>query len=747
MATGLPLVALPRGCQASPRLSRTGRGIALKYVLNRRVFVCGLAGLASNCAWPALALASSQASPGSRQFTSPAIEFGVDYYAEDWPPERVEIDAALMERAKFRTVRLLDTNWERVEPQEGRFDFAWLDRVIDILNRHNMRVVLGTSSYVPPAWLGQKHPEFFLVEESGARRHWGGMGFMCLNNPQYLGYVEKLVTALAQHYGRHPGVIGWQIDNEMGTWGSECYDPDYCVPKFREHLRRKFGSIEELNRRLLTVSYGHRYSDWDQIQLRSRAGEDALQVPLLMEGRRFFSSNIADFLAFQARILRANTKGQFISHNANDPGQNCFEFARPLDFLSMDLYPLVGQYTGPAFGFDLWRGANHGRSFLMLEQRSGTFGDYTLKDATPPPGLARLWAWQSLAHGADGILFFRWRRNNGGSEQYWQGLLDYAGSPTRAYDELSRMGAELERIGQQFSHAESRAQVAMLISYDSMWALDIGPRNFPYLRQHEMVSHSFRRLGLNTDVVDSAADFSRYKVIAAPSLHMVDPATVTALQRFVDSGGILILTARSGMKNPDNLATELPPGPLHPLAKVWVRETTTLAAPDRVGAETDEGAYQPAAENGIRGDAPDWPQEYRASGWIDVLDPDGAQVLFRYTRDYYAGRPAVTVAEHGKGKAVYVGALLEPAFYFELAKRVSRWAGLDSGIEIPEGMDCAVRTRGGKHLRFLLNFSAAPQAAKIPGAFQDLLTGDRFAGLVRVPALDLRILEETRAME
>ena len=184
------------------------------------------------------------------QLLSQQVEYGTDYYAEDWPPERVEIDARLMQQAKFRTVRLVDTNWERLEPQEGRYDFGWLDRVIEILNRHGMKVVLGTSSYMPPAWLIQAHPEFYLVNEAGVRRRWGGIGDMCLNNPLYLQYVKKLVTALATHYGHNPAVIGWQIDNEMGGWGYTCYDTDYCVPKFRQYLKKKFGTLDELNRRL-----------------------------------------------------------------------------------------------------------------------------------------------------------------------------------------------------------------------------------------------------------------------------------------------------------------------------------------------------------------------------------------------------------------------------------------------------------------------------------------------------------------
>jgi beta-galactosidase len=682
------------------------------------------------------------------QFLSDQIEYGADYYAEDWPPERVEPDARLMEQAKFRTVRLVDTNWERLEPEEGRYDFAWLDRVIEILNRHGIRAILGTSSYVPPAWLIQKHPDFYLVHADGTRHRWGGMGYMCLNNPTYLQYVAKLVTALGSHYGHHPGVIGWQIDNEMGGWGNECYDPDYCVPKFRQYLKKKFGTLDELNRRLATVSYGDTYSSWDQISVRETGAGDAQQAPLLLEGKRFFSANITQFMAFQASLLRQYTSGQFITHNESLSQENGFDYANPLDFLCFDSYPRVGDYLGPAFGADTVRGFNRGKSFLLLEHRSGSLGAYTLGDATPPPGLARLWAWQTLAHGSDGVLFFRWRMSNGGSEQYWQGLLNYDGSPSRAFPEVVRMGNELQKVGLLFAHAETPASVAEIMSYDSRWALQIGDDKFPYLDQLKAFSSSFHHWGLNVDFIEPTGGLGKYKVVAAPTLHVVDPAIVENLEKFVGDGGILILTARSGFKNRDNLATEVPPGPLERIAKVWVKDFTLLEQPSErlwFGFPAEKGAYQPSPDNNIKSVSPDWPGEYKAKGWADILDPDGAKPLFSYQKDYYAGRAAVTIANYGKGKVIYVGTLLEPRFYIDLARRACEWAKVDVGPEIPDGMDYALRQKGQRSLRFLLNFSDSPKTVRLPGEYRDLLSGKVFADNVTVPRLDLYVLVQNQS--
>jgi beta-galactosidase len=674
------------------------------------------------------------------------IEFGTDYYAEDWPAERTETDAKLMQSAGLSVVRLVDTNWERTEPAEGKHDFAWLDRVIGILNRYGMRVILGTSSYVPPAWLMERHPEFYAVNKDGVRYRWGGMGWVCLNNPLLRQFVQRHVTALAEHYGSHPGVIGWQIDNELGTWGYTCYDSDHCVPKFQNSLQSKFGTLEELNQRWLTVSYGHRYSSWKQIPLNWTLGSQAHQAPLELGAQRFFSSNVSDYMDFQAAILRRHAPKQFLTHNIAGPSVNgnAFEFARSLDFLSFDSYPRIGNYFFPGFAADLVRGANHGGSFLVLEHRSGYVGPFSLTDPITPSGLIRLWAWQTLAHGGDGVLFFRWRMSTGGSEQYWQGLLNYDGTTNRAYDEVARMGREVMKVGSQFARATSPATIGEILSYDSLWALHVGGSSFPYFDQLAVLNRAFRRQGLNVDVLEPTADLSKYKVVLAPTLHVVTPAIAATLDRFVHAGGVLVLSARSGFKTEDNLATERPlPGLLLSLTGARVtgfsplQSTTPRAWLD---FPSERGVYKSHGENEIVAESANWPGSYTARGWADILEPAGAKILFRYAKDFYSGSAAVTLSEVGAGKVLYIGPLLEPRFYHDMARRVCRWANLETGPEIPEGVDYAIRQLGDKEVRFLLNFGTAASVVQLPGSHRDLLTNESSSGSVSVPSLDLRVL-------
>jgi beta-galactosidase len=710
---------------------------------SRRQFITALGALAAS---PRFAFSQAARVPGPWT-RSGKINFGADYYVEDWPAERLEIDAQLMAQAGFNTVRLIDTNWQRLEPIEGKYSFAWLDHALEVLNRYKIQAILCTSSYAPPPWLIAKHPEISLIDEEGHRHPSGGLGWLCLNNPTYRLYVEKLVVALGLHYGHHAGVIGWQIDNEFGYWGQECYDPLYCLPAFRYYLQAKFVTLEELNRRLHTVSYGHEYTAWDQINLRLHihSDGDSLQVPLVLEARRFFSHNFVQFMDFQAKLLRTHTTGQFITHNGPNTANNVFDLARPLDFLGEDNYPQVTQFAQPAFLTDLMRGANHGNTFQVLEMRSGTLGSYTLGDATPPPGLVRLWAWQEIAHGSDGTLFFRWRRNNAGAEPYWQGLLQNDGTPAPPYREIAQMGAELRQHGDRLAQAPSPARVAGIVSYDSDWATNIGFTNYPYFEQLASWTQAFRRMQLNVDLVEPNSDLSPYQIVFAPALYIVDEAITRWLQDFVTQGGTLILGPRAGVANEDDVARLTPPGPLASLAQVRVDSFTLLgkiSSNAQPPAVSNSPAYKPAANNIIRSVSADWPGPFSAGVWADLFTLTGAQPLYHYTEDFYAGQPAIAMAETGKGRTVYIGTILVESFYLAFVERLCRLAGVPAGPLLPEAVDFAIRQKSGATFRFLLNFGKEAQTVVLTGNHQDLLTGSQFSGSVAIPPFDLRILIE-----
>lgn len=691
--------------------------LALHIVLVPLLLVCG-------SAW-------GQVSP---------IYFGADYYAEDYSPEQVEADAAAMQRAGFNLVRMLDTNWAAIEPRDGEFDFVWLDRTLDVLDKHGIRTILGVPSYVPPYWMLKAHPEFLLIGAKGEQYQPGGMGGLNLLNPKYLEYVRRLDEALARHYGRDKRIAGWQIDNEIGIWGGPCYNPE-CVRAFQDRLRKKFGTIDNLNRRWGTVSYGHRFTSFDEVPLNAQPVFEGHQSSLDYEARRFFSDIQVQSIREQAEVFRRLAPGQIIIHNATGPNHTCnySDLAKVVDQLGYDNYPQMGDHSSPAFNFDLARGYNKGGSFLILEELAGAQGPYAYTTAEPPPGQLRLWAYQALAHGADGVLFFRWRTARSGSEEFWQGLLDPSGEHNRRLREIAGMGSEIRRISALLMGTHPQARTALVYSWNAWTAQEVGGTSSHYIKNLLDWHTSMAAVG-NVDVVSPDADLGKYAAVVAPGLYLLDSAVVENFSRFVTAGGTLILGPRTGVKDADNrfFLEASQPGPLLPLTGSAVEETTLLTAQSR---SSDD--YTPEPENTIRAVASDWAGTFAGSQWAEILAPTSASTLFNYDLDYYKGRPAVTANRVGKGKVIYLGTSTNAAFRKMLLDKVAGDAGIQSNPGRTPAIEIQERSGEGRRLLFVMNFSAHAAGTKLNGKWTDALSGAQTGPEVTVDGLGVRILYQT----
>lgn len=665
------------------------------------------------------------------------IYFGADYYAEDYSSERVEADAAAMQRAGFNLVRMLDTNWAAIEPRDGVFDFVWLDRTLDVLEKHGIRAILGVPSYVPPYWMLKAHPEFLLIGRNGEQYRPGGMGGVNLLNLQYREYVRRLDDALARHYGADHRVLGWQIDNEIGIWGGPCYNPE-CVRAFQDRLRQRFGSIDNLNRRWGTVSYGHRFTSFDEVPLNAQPVYEGHQSSLEYEARRFFSDLQVQSIAEQAEVFRRLAPGQFVVHNATGPNHTCnyFDLAKVVDQLGYDNYPQMGDHASPAFNFDLARGYNKGRSFFILEQLAGAQGPYTYTTAEPPPGQLRLWAYQALAHGADGVLFFRWRTARSGSEEFWQGLLDPVGADTRRLREIAGMGAEIHKISPLLMGTHPRARMGLVYSWNAWTAQEVGGTESHYIDNLRDWHSSMAAIG-NVDVVSPDADLSNYAAVVAPDLYLVDDAAVENFKRFVTAGGTLILGPRTGVKDADNrFFLDAPqPGPLLPLTGSAIDETTLLTAERRSSED-----YTPEPENTIHSAASGWAGTFASTQWAEILTPKSASTVFEYGLDYYKGRPAVTANRVGKGTVIYLGTVGDAAFRKMLLDKVINDAGIQRNSSSTRALEIEERTGEGHRLLFVMNFSAHAAVTKVNGRWTDALSGAHAGPEIRVEGLDVRIL-------
>lgn len=664
------------------------------------------------------------------------FHFGVDYYPDQWPEARWAEDARLMQAAGFNVVRMAEFAWALLEPEAGRYDFDWLDRAIALLAQHGVRTVLGTPTASAPVWLMRRYPDAFRLREDGLRVTYGNRRAHCPTNPDYHEHSRQIVARMAEHYADNPAVIGWQIDNEFGE---RCYCPN-CARAFQDWLRRRHGTLDELNRRWGTAFWSHVYRDWSDVPAPLSTGSSP-NPGLALDFYRFTSDAYVAFQQQQVDLLRRHCPKHFIVHNFMGfgyEGLNYFDLARPLDWVAWDNYPRYSlkmeaevDPSKVALGHDTMRGLKR-RNFWVMEQQAGS-GGWELIGVPPRPGELRLWAYQGIARGADGIVFFRWRTARFGTEQYWHGLLEHDARLGRRYQEVKRMGAELRQTGESIAGAEVRAPVAMLLSYDSRFAFQIQANHpeFDYTGHFQDVYRALHGRQVAVDVVAPTDDLSSYRLVIAPALHVVPQAVADNLMRFVQAGGVLAVTTRSGVKDEHNAVVELPlPGRLAELFGVQVEEYDS---------------YPPGTSQALEFSLPELAGELAALARVlcDVLELTGAESVARYTRGHYAGRPAISHHRFGRGQAVYIGTVGNAGLYERLAGWLLDLAGVTPAVAAPEGVEMCVRWKGDRKIVFLLNHSREPRTVSLDRGHTYLVggTGSVQSGAVTIPPLDLAILE------
>lgn len=652
---------------------------------------------------------------------------GVDYYPEHWDRKRWDIDARLMKQAGFNVVRLAEFAWAFMEPEEGRYEFGWLDDALGVLHRNGIRVILGTPTAVMPAWCARKYPETLAMQKDATRIPWGVRKNNCFTSGTYRLLSERITRAMAGHFADAPNVIGWQTDNEFGH--PVCYC-DTCRRAFQEWLRRQYRDLAGLNKAWGTHFWGHLYRDWDEIPV--PVDVNSHNPGACLDWQRFFSWLNVRFQSDQVKILRERCPKHFVTHNFMGlfSDLNYYDLAEALDHVSWDNYPVWNKPEvryGAAAGADVMRGLKK-KNFWIMEQTAGPAG-WGSFNRNPRPGEIRNVAYQQLARGADGTIWFRWRSCTAGREQYWHGLLGHDGRPLRRYKEAARTAREFHRLARNLDGTTVKADVAMIYDYDSIWALRIQPgfaKNDYHQAMHRYYNALFRA-GVNVDMIKPTEAFDAYRVIIASDLHVLPDPVARSLSEFVRKGGVLLADCRTGVKTETNLCHDRTlPGLLGDALGITIEEYDAL--PDNEDC--------PATGRGSMAGA------FHALHYADWIKVRTAEKLVGYESRHMKAFAAATRNRYGKGAAYYAGTVMrEEAFYDLLIAEVMRAAAIHPIVKPPPGVEVSVRQARGRKCLFLINHTEGDQTVKIPSGRKELITGATTKGEIKLGAFGVAVVK------
>ncbi|MCH5268691.1 MAG: beta-galactosidase [Lachnospiraceae bacterium] len=636
------------------------------------------------------------------------MRIGADYYPEHWGDDVLVQDVCRMKELGVDIVRMAEFAWSRLEPREGEYCFDWLDRAVQLFGEAGIDIVLCTPTCTPPQWMFQCYPQIIQSGADGQPVPIGVRGHRCMNSPVFRNFAEKIIRKMVSHYRDEPHVVAWQIDNELEA--NHCRCP-FCQEAFKKWMEKKYTSVEEINSAYGNIVWSGEYSDMQEVKPPTAAVLQWQNPSLTLDFNRYASDSTVDYVRFQQKIIReiapdiSVTTNNWLCENMPD----FYDMFRDLDFVSYDNYPPVTlpedkeTLYSHAFHLDLMRGIKR-QNFWIMEELSGALGSWMPMSPTPRPGMLKGYSAQAFAHGADAVLHFRWRTGCSGAEMYWHGILDHSNVPGRRYEEF----ADLCRWVKQWKEIEGSVvinRVALLYGSDQEYAFKLQHQaeGMYYMEQLKLLHDAFTAIGVGVDIIDEREALEGYDIVLAPNLHITKEAVTKKLYRYVEQGGRLLLTTRSGVKDSFNkcIMASLPTV-FAELVGVRVTEYDVIGETTQTIQITD-GAWQQAFEqtrelqwNGVD-------VVVTGSRWCDLLETDTADVLAEYGEEFYKGTPAVTENRYKKGVAYYVGTVLNRSAYISLAKRMAEECGLPYWEDLPLGVEVTKRVRDGKEWLFVFN--------------------------------------------
>jgi beta-galactosidase len=686
----------------------------------------------------------AQTAPQAKPVPGPSeILYGAAYYSEYEPYDRLDQDIALMKKAGLNVVRMGESTWSLWEPEDGKFEYAWMDRVVDAMGKAGIKVIMGTPTYSIPTWMYREHPEILVRTLGGGKSFYGMRQNMDTDNADYRRYAKRVIANMVEHYKDNPYVIGWQLDNETASYGAA---NDDVVAGFTEHLKKKFGTTENLNKRWFLNYWGEDVNGWENLPSPDKPQSTGYKL----EWSRWEQMRVTDFLAWQAELVRQHRgPKQFVTTDYGGMMKadvNEYDIARHLDVVADNIY------HGTQDHMDGWQQAiqsDYSRSllhsnFLVTETNAQTT-DWSSSFQYPPyDGQLRLDVYTHLANGANMVEYWHWASIHSGQETYWKGVLSHDLEPNRAYAEVSRTGNELKRIGPELANLKLTNDVAILWSSDSLNALSFMPVRLQQTKNmwgqevedYAGVANQMHRalydLHVGADFVfPQDPDFSKYKLLVVPPLYIADDALLEKISDYVKGGGHMLMCFKSGFANEDSAVRWVKaPGPLHEAAGFTYQEFSNLEKPLTLKGDP----FGAGADN-------------KVSRWAEFLMTDHAEPLAWYDHPFFGKWPAITRNHFGSGTLTYEGTYLSDP----LQGRVMDATLKDAGIARPDTeLPGVVHARhgvnsNGKRIDYYLNYSSEPQGFAYPVAGGvDLPTGHKVAKGERVTIApwDVLIVEE-----
>ena len=661
---------------------------------------------------------------------------GADYNPEQWLnyPEILKQDIEYMKEANCNVMSVGIFSWAYSEPEEGIYNFEYLDEIIHNLFENGIKIILATPSGAMPRWMASKYPEVLRVNADLTKNIYGARHNHCYTSPIYRQKAKAIDIELAKRYANNDNIILWHISNEFG---GECHC-ELCQEAFRLWLKDKYNnSLDALNHAWWTGFWSHNVTDWNDIHSPSPLGDNnGVMTGLYMDWKRFVTYQTAEFMKCEIDAVKSINPKIPVTSNFMGAYQSLdYHYMQKfLDVISWDSYPEWHSNRGDeieaysiAFQHDLHRCLKNGKPFLLMES-TPSLTNWAPVCKLKRPGMHKLSSLQAVAHGSDSVQYFQWRKGRGGVEKFHGAVIDHNGkNDTRVFNDVKEVG-EILKKAEEVCASTVKSEVAVVYDFSSRWALENanGFINADKKYKRTCTNHykEFWKRGINVDVVGVNADFSRYKILILPMLHCISEETVDKIESYVSNGGIVVATYGTAYVNKTDLCYlgGFPAGKLKEVFGITADEIDSL----------HEGQKNSVTMN---------LKSYDVIDYCELLSLTTAGILATYNSDFYKDYPALTVNYYNKGKAYYIACRDTGELLYDFYEMLLKDNNIVS-YNLPEGVTVHTREDDKAIYAFIENYSGKEQTIEFLEEFSDIESGN--TGLHDFDCYDIKILKKSK---